>query len=149
MRASAERSGKFDRAIGGRRVVSAISAVHFLHDRVDLLLDRQRRVVERLELGGLLREHREDFSRERLAALASFREHLTQNHAGAELLGVVVHHLELGVRVGAESVDGDHDRQPELPDVLQVVFDVRQPPLERTEIFLRERLLVRAALHLE
>ena len=61
----------------------------------------------------------------------------------------VRHHRELGVAVRREAVDGDDHRHAELRDVLDVQREIRQPLLERAEVFGGEVLLVRAAVQLE
>ncbi len=60
-----------------------------------------------------------------------------------------MHASQLRFRVAHEPVDRDDDRHAELADVGDVVLEVRQAALERGEIFLAERALVCAALHLE
>ena len=136
------------RARGGR-VVHAVAAVHPLDDRLDLVAHRLGDVVDRRVVRGPAFEQREHFARERLAAGAALLPDLAERHVDAQLRRVVVHHRQLRVGVGQELVDRDDDGHAELPDVPDVVLEMRQAALERREIADAERALVGAALHLE
>ena len=62
---------------------------------------------------------------------------------------LVLDQLQFGWRIAQKPVDADQHRQAELGKVLDVAQQVGQAALDRTQVFLVERLLVGAAVQLQ
>ena len=80
-------------------------------------------------------ERGEHLARELFAARAALLPHLVQRDAHVQCERAKSATMrELRVAVGREAVDRDDDRHAELPHVLDVQREIRQPLLERAEI---------------
>src|SRR5687767_3634661 len=114
-----------DRTVSLGRVLGTIASIHFPHDRLDLLLDRARGVVERGVAALSLGEHRLNLAGQRLAAGTSLLPYLGQRDAGPGRARPIRDHRELALAVGHESVERDDHRETELAHVLDVLVEVR------------------------
>ena len=138
-----------DVPVGRGGVVDPVGAVDLPGDGFNLGLDRERDVVERLEPGLALVEDGEDFPGDRLAALAALGPDVRERGPDAPPGGRAQNRVELFRRVRHESVEGHHDRQPELGQILHVGLEVHQPTGERGHVRRSEIFLLDAAMHLE
>ena len=123
--------------------------VDALGDGLELLHDGSLDVVREGEVV-LLVAQAHDLVGQGAAALAALGPHLGQGHVHAQLVALGLDEVELGLGVGREGVDGNHDGKLEnVLDVRDVLQEVGQASLDGLEVLLGELGLGHAAVVLE
>ena len=128
----------------------ALAAVDFLHDGLDLFLQGQFVAIGETEVVRLFLNDADHFPGQFFAALAAVGPHVGQGHVHAVFLAGVGDHLQLGVGIGIELVDGHHGGQAvNLGDVFHMLEQVRQALFQRLQVLLVQVGLGHAAVMLQ
>src|SRR4029079_2961894 len=86
---------------------------------------------------------------ERRAARTTAIERMRDDSGESERGAVLLHDLDLGVRIGREVVDRDYARLLELADVLDVLVEILEAARDRGRIRCSDVRVLHAAVQLE
>ena len=136
-------------APGGRTVIDTVSPVDLVGDPFDLLLKGKRGLIERMILALLILKNFKDLLGQGDSSLAALGPHLRQGKFTALLLAEVPDQVCLRGRIRQKGIQGHHDGQTEAVQVLNVLVQIGDSPLQRRQVFLGQLILWKSAVILE
>jgi len=116
--------------------LDAVGPVDLAGNRLDLGLDGEVQVVQEFEVGGLAACGLNSQA-EVLRSLSTFGPVAAQNCVkGSSPSCQRLNHFQFVEGVGVEGVDGDNDRDAELPSIGDLLLQVAEPLPDQLQVFL-------------